>query len=573
MNHKIFFLFLLVQSTLLFSSESKAELIAPKIKDSIYFDIQSIDVLNNSPLTSIKKSERDSIQIKTLPLPKSLFKIAHSQSETKNYFNFSIKTPKFQDPLKHINNINFKYLLGELEVEAKSKEDKNLDKAVNTLLDYVKNDSIRNMVTYLKSYIEKRKTEEALKKLSKKIRIENKLLEQDDKLSKDEKFELQDDSKKYAELFDYIENDSVHQWIREISRDSVSFAVKNGMNDSLAFWINNGKTDFKRFWLKKNKKDSIGIWIQNTHSKSVKILYDDDVYQESVKNTKRKGAKVKLKEEISHDGFKLANLRKYNRYVDIWKFGTTVKLDFNQGHVSKEWAAGGESSISTLTGIKSYANYKKNKTSWENTVDFQYGLLKSGEDEFRKNQDKLEVNTKFGHLAFKKWYYTSMFNLKSQFVKGYKYSSDDSRKLISNFFAPAYIIASIGLDYKPKKDFSILLSPFTAKYTIVNDTANIDQTNFGIDADEKVKKEVGAYVKLLHKWKITKDISMENKLEFYSSYSNTAKNIDIDWQFILNLPISQYLTTTISTYLISDNDTGSKIQFKENLAVGIRYQF
>ncbi|MRT93994.1 DUF3078 domain-containing protein [Ancylomarina sp. 16SWW S1-10-2] len=573
MNHKLFLLLLVLQSAFLFSLESKAQTSTYKIQNSIYSTPQSISVINNTPLPRVKKSERDSIQIKTIALPKSAYIIAHSQSETKYYSDFSINTLRFQDPLKHIKNINFKYLLGELEVEAKSKEDKNLDNAVSTLLDYVKNDSIRNMVTYLKSYIEKRQTEDALKELSKKIELEQELLEQNDSLSKDDKFELQNDSKKYAELFDYIENDSVHQWIREISRDSVSFAVKNAMNDSLAFWINNGKTDFKRFWLKKSKKDSIGIWLQNTASKGIKILYDDDIYQESVRNTKRKGANVKLKKEISPNGFKLAKLKKYKRYVDIWKFGTIVKLDFNQGHVSKEWAEGGESSISTLAGIKSFANYKKNKTSWENTIDFEYGLLKSGDNEFRKNQDKLEINTKFGHLAFKKWYYTSMFNLKTQFVRGYNYSDDKERKLVSNFFAPAYILGSIGLDYKPKPNFSMLLSPFTAKYTIVNDTTNIDQTAFGIDANEKIKKEVGAYIKLLHKWKITKEISMENKLEFYSSYSNTAKNIDVDWQFVLNLPISQYLTTSISTYLISDDDTGTKVQFKENLAVGIRYQF
>jgi len=534
---------------------------------------QNLATYNNTLVTPVKIIVKDSIQIKATAFPKSYYKIAHNQSALKRYFDFSIKTIKFDDPLAHINNISFKYLLTELEVEAQSRKDKKVDKAVNTLLDYVKNDSIRNMVNYLKSYIDQRKTEDALRELSKKIEQENQKISQIDGLSKEDKLDLEDDARKYTDLFDYIEHDSVHQWIREISRDSVSFAVKNAMNDSIAFWINNGKSDFKRFWLKKNKRDSIGVWLQNTPSKSIRILYDDDVYQESVKNTKRKGAKVRLEKRISPDAFKLANLKKYRRYVDIWKFGTIVKLDFNQGHVSKGWAEGGESSISALSGVKSFAKYQKNKTTWESTIDMQYGLLKSGDNEFRKNQDKLDFNTKFGHLAFKKWYYTSMFNLKTQFVNGYNYSADGSRTLISSFFAPAYILGSIGLDYKPKKDFSILLSPFTAKYTIVSDTANIDQTAFGIDANKKVKKEVGAYVKLLHKWKITKDISMENKLEFYSSYSNTPKNIDVDWQFILNLPVNQYLTTTVSTYLISDDDTGSKVQFKENLAVGVRYQF
>ena len=573
MNRNLFLLLLFFNATFLFTKESKAENTLYQVKDSVYIKNQNQAITINNPADTEKKIIKDSIQIKTVKLPIFLYKIEHNRTSLAKYFTYPIKTKEYKDPLKHIDNISFKYLLGELDIESNRRKKKSVDKAVNTLLDYVKNDSIRNMVTYLKSYIEKRQTEDALRELAKKVEQENLKIEKADSLSKYDQFDLEDDAKKYTNLYDYIENDSVHQWIREISRDSVSFAVKNAVNDSMAFWINNGKTDFKRFWLKKNKRDSIGVWIQNTPSKSIRILYDDDVYQESVKNTKRKGAKVRLEERLSPDGFKLANLKKYRRHVDTWKLGTTIKLDFNQGHVSKGWAEGGESSISALSGIKSFAKYKRNKTSWDNTVDLQYGLLKSGDNEFRKNQDKLEVNTKFGQLAFKKWYYTSMFNLKTQFVRGYNYSDDGSRELISNFFAPAYILGSVGLDYKPKKDFSILLSPITAKYTIVSDTANIDQTAFGIDADEKLKKEVGAYVKVLHKWKITKEISMENKLEFYSSYSNTPKNVDIDWQFILNLPINQYLTTTVSTYLVSDDDTGSRVQFKENLAVGVKYQF
>ncbi len=573
MNRNLFLLLLFLQLTFLQKLESKAESNFQHVSDSTLVEIRNITLNKQVPVEPVQIIVRDTIEIKAKALPQYLYKIKETSDSSNQYFNFSIKTITHKDPLKHIDNLGFKYLLGELEVEAKEKEDKSVDKAVNSLLDYVKNDSIRTMVNYLKNYIEKRKTEDALRKLAKKVAYEDRQIQEIDSLSEEDLVGLKDDVRRYSDLYNYVENDDVHQWIREISRDSVSFAVKNGMNDSLAFWINNGKTDFKRFWLKKSKRDSIGIWVQNTRGKSIRILYDDDVYQESVKNQKRRGAKVRLKERLSPDGFKLAKLKKYRRYVDIWKLGSIIKLDFNQGHVSKGWAEGGESSISALSGIRSFAKYKRNKTTWETTVDMQYGLIKSGENEFRKNQDKFELNTKFGQLAFKKWYYTSMFNLKTQFVKGYKYNADGSRELISDFFAPAYIIASIGLDYKPKKDFSILLSPFTAKYTIVSDTKNIDATAFGIDTDKSVKKEIGSYVKLLHKWKITKDISVENKVEFYSSYTNKPKNIDIDWQFILNLPINQYLTTTVSTYFISDDDTGSKVQFKENLAIGVRYQF
>ena len=126
MNRNLFLLLLLLQSTFLFSSERKTEPIVRQIKDSIHFDSQSIGVFNIASQAPSKKIKRDSIQIKTIDLPKSLYTVTHSKSILKNYFDFSINAIKFKDPLKHIDNISFKYLLGELEIEAKSKENKNV---------------------------------------------------------------------------------------------------------------------------------------------------------------------------------------------------------------------------------------------------------------------------------------------------------------------------------------------------------------------------------------------------------------------------------------------------------------
>jgi hypothetical protein len=446
--------------------------------------------------------------------------------------------------------------------------------AVNTLLQYVKNDSIRNMVYYLKEYIETRKTEEALRKVKKKMELEKILSYQPD-VSKPEELDTDDAWKTHAleELFSYVENDPVHQWIREISRDSVLLGVKNYQNDSIKFWINNGKQDFKRFWLKKNKRDSIGIWVQNTDDRSVRILVDDDVYQQSVQKSKMRGTSVKLVEKISSDQYKLAKLGKYKRYSRKWNVGAIIGLSFNQGHVSDSWSRGGESSIATTSMLSAFANYNYNNHTWDNKIDLKYGLLKSGDNGFRKNEDRIELETKYGQKAVRKWYYSALFNLKTQAVKGYVYTNNTDRKLKSDFFAPAYIIASVGMDYKPNKDLSILLSPIAAKYTIVRDTSLIDQTAFGLAKDEKVKKEIGSYVNVYHKLKFWGDLSLENKLTLYSNYSMKPKNVDINWELIFVMPINQYLSTKLSTYLISDDDTGSKVQFKENLEVGVMYRF
>ena len=526
-------------------------------------------------LFSQKKVSRDSLLPVTRVWKQSEYLLQHSSTDSTKCFKIDTVLKLVADPLQHLDNVGFRFMVRELYQESTiSKHQKDsLNDAVNILLDFVKNDSIRDMVFYLKDYIEKRKTEDALREVKKQIELEKILSYQPD-LPQVEEQEL-DTWKPEAlkELYAYVENDPVHQWIREISRDSVFLGVKNYMNDSIKFWINNGKQDFKRFWLKKNRRDSIGIWVQNTSNRSVRILVDDDVYQQSVQKSMMRGTRLKLEKKISADQYKLAKLSKYKRYAQIWNLGATIGLSFNQGHVSDSWSGGGESSIATLSTINAFANYKKGKFTWDNELDIKYGLLKSGDNGSRKNEDRIELNTKYGQKAVKNWYYSALFNLKTQVVKGYDYPSDESRKLKSRFFAPAYIIATVGMDYKPNKKFSILISPIAAKYTIVGDTVLVDQTAYGVDADKKVKKEVGSYVKISHKMDFWEDMKLENKLSLYSNYSEKPQNIDVDWELILTMPINQYLITIFSTHLISDDDTGSKMQFKENLSVGVKYRF
>ncbi len=553
-------------------------LIRTELRPMIRFFLVLLIVIQPFVLLSQNKTQlqKDSLLLDTIRLEESAYKIRHNRTDSLKHFTHDSVLHPIKDPLNHIENVGFRFIVRELAVDYAPNQHQtdSVRNAVNTLLQYVGNDSIRNMVFYLKDYIEKRKTEEALREVKKQIELEKILSYQPD-LPVIGEVESHETWKTEAldELYNYVEHDPVHQWIREISRDSVFLGVRNFMNDSIKFWINNGKQDYKRFWLKKNKRDSIGIWIQNTSDRSVRILVDDDVYQQSVQRSKVRGTRVLLEKKERADQYALAKLGKYKRYSQIWKAGATIGMAFNQGHVSDSWSRGGESSMATSSTLEAFANFKKGNHTWDNSLKVKYGLLKSGEDGFRKNEDRVELNTKYGQKAVKNWYYSAQFNLKTQMVKGYSYPNDGPRVLKSNFFAPAYIIASVGMDYKPNKNFSVLLSPLSAKYTIVKDTANIDQTAFGVDKDKKIKKEVGSYVNLSHKLKFWEDLELINKLTLYSNYSEKPKNVDVDWEVSLTMPINQYLLSKFSTHLISDDDTGSKVQFKENFSIGISYRF
>jgi hypothetical protein len=275
-----------------------------------------------------------------------------------------------------------------------------------------------------------------------------------------------------------------------------------------------------------------------------------------------------------------------------WTLGGNGSLNFAQGYLS-HWVEGGESSVSTHSVVMLYCNYKRKNLHWDNSLSVKYGLLKSGEKDLRKNEDKLELNTKYGQKAFRTFYYSFMINLKTQVDKGYEFPKD-SAVYVSDFFAPAEALMAIGMDYKPSNKFSLLLSPVTSKSTYVM-VSELDETKYGLEEGSSKKFEMGAYVKTLLKWDITKDILLQNKLDFFTNYLKNPENIDVNWEVGIAMKINKYIHTNINTHLIYDDDimipvektrisqeTGleetymgksKKIQFKEVLSVGISYKF
>mgnify|MGYP003380011964 CR=1 FL=1 len=56
-----------------------------------------------------------------------------------------------------------------------------------------------------------------------------------------------------------------------------------------------------------------------------------------------------------------------------WKKGGGAILNFNQTSLTN-WAGGGESNLSSTMLTNFYANYKLEKTTWDNTLNMNYGL-------------------------------------------------------------------------------------------------------------------------------------------------------------------------------------------------------
>jgi len=267
-----------------------------------------------------------------------------------------------------------------------------------------------------------------------------------------------------------------------------------------------------------------------------------------------------------------------------WTLKGNGSLGFTQTSLSN-WAKGGESSLLLLAIGKYNANYSKDKVKWENGAEFRYGITKSKTTGLEKNDDKIEFQSRFGYQAFKKWYYSVESDFKTQIANGYAYP--DKVHPISAFMAPGYLTLSLGLDYKPNKDFSLFLSPITSKTTYIRDTLLISPLKYGFPPGAKSLWEPGLIIKSNWHLKISDNITYDTKGEFFDNYKDFFQKVSAEWDQTLIMQVNRFINVRVMTMMIYDyntkfpvlNATGTvigqkpKLQFEELFTLGLVYKF
>lgn len=256
-----------------------------------------------------------------------------------------------------------------------------------------------------------------------------------------------------------------------------------------------------------------------------------------------------------------------------WKKGGLTTLTFSQSYF-ENWVAGGENTLTANGRVNLYANYKKEKWSWDNSLDMAYGQTKQGDLDWRKSDDIFDLNTKFGYKASKAWYISGMFQFKTQFDEGIDYTDTS---VTSRFLSPAYINFGIGMDYKPNDELSVYISPLNSKLTYVADDSLT--SNYSIEEGENLKYDFGLYIKAKYQKDLTETINLLTKLDLFSDYGDIGVDkIDVNWELILSINVWKALAINISTNVLYDNDikddNGDAFwQFKEVAGVGLTYKF
>ncbi|ANI88685.1 hypothetical protein A9P82_04925 [Arachidicoccus ginsenosidimutans] len=261
----------------------------------------------------------------------------------------------------------------------------------------------------------------------------------------------------------------------------------------------------------------------------------------------------------------------------LWNKGGALSLTAGQTSLSN-WAGGGTNAYSVTGVVNLYADYKKNKDSWDNNLNVQYGYIKTKGNIGQSSANLLDFLSLYGHSVSSKLDVSALFRVRTQPFDGYTYGSDGQSKTFSStFFAPAYVTLAPGITWKPVKNLNIFFSPVAARALIVANHFLSDQGAYGVDTGKTFKFQFGALLNAGYAANITKTITYAGNLELYSNYLHNPQNIYIFWTNTFAAKLTKAIAVTWNFNLAYDDlyrptpPKGPKIQTQSILGVGLMY--
>jgi hypothetical protein len=289
---------------------------------------------------------------------------------------------------------------------------------------------------------------------------------------------------------------------------------------------------------------------------------------------------------ISLAGFSQTVAVKDTAHKDtVWRIHGQNTILIAQSSFSN-WAAGGVNSFAANVVLNYDFNYKKGNWNWDNKVIVGYGLTDNTGQSWRKNDDRIILNSLLGYQYAKYWMYTFYTNFQTQFTKGYSYDANNQRTLLSDFFSPAYLTFGPGIAYKRSDNFRINLSPAALRFTFVNNDTLANIGAFGVTPGSHTLTEFGASLDAYYKVGIAKNITLENILKLYSNYLSQPQNIYADYAANIYMKVNKVVTVNFGVELLNDPNVKipatdangvttyhAPLQVRQIFGAGLTYKF
>lgn len=259
-----------------------------------------------------------------------------------------------------------------------------------------------------------------------------------------------------------------------------------------------------------------------------------------------------------------------------WKTGGLFTLNLAQGSLSNWQGGGDKNSFSAVGFLNLFAVLKEGKNLFHNTLDVGYGFVNTTSLGTRKSDDRIDLLSKYGYQIADDWYAGALFNFRTQFTSGFTYNKVndvETKTLTSKFLAPAYVLLSLGFNYKPSSSFSLFLSPLTERWVLVNDDVLSAAGAYGVTPGDKSRNELGAFVSAEVNKNVMTNVTFKTRLDAFSNYKSNAGNVDIFWTNVLAMKVNKFLSANVAVDLLYDDDAIARLQVRQLLGIGFSAKF
>ncbi len=244
-------------------------------------------------------------------------------------------------------------------------------------------------------------------------------------------------------------------------------------------------------------------------------------------------------------------------------------LGVNASQVSfSNWAQGGENTISWTFFSNLGLDYNSPEWKFLNKLKLAYGRTKTGETDFKTNDNELYLETVLSYNVG--WKVDPFFSntVRTSLSKGFNYKVTPSVQ-IADFFDPGYISQSLGFTYNPSKKFNVRLGialqeTFTSKFTQYSDDPKT--TN---DV-EKFKLETGLETVSGTEMNIEENLLFTSFLRLFTRFD--ALDVwDVRWDNTVTAKITKYLNVNLNILVLYEKSQSPKTQLKQALQMGFTY--
>ena len=238
-----------------------------------------------------------------------------------------------------------------------------------------------------------------------------------------------------------------------------------------------------------------------------------------------------------------------------WKHGGLLSFSASQGSLTN-WAAGGDNFSMAANGYFTYFLLFQDKHfNWDNNVNINLGYVQTTSLGSRKNDDRFDFLSKYGYKldSSGKLLVSTLFNFRTQFFDGYTYNNNVAQ-FSSAFLSPAYMLFSLGIDWKPSNKFSAFISPVTSRTTFMKNDTLVLKGLYGVPVGSHDITQMGAFATFNYSNSFSKNITYKGRLDLFSDYQNKPQNVDVFMTNQFSFKINKYFSATYSLDLIYDDN-------------------